>query len=853
MSFQSSPSPSAGSQQQTNSPMPPASSLQMQMNLMQNLMQFQNVGEQMLGMSGQQTQFDGSPSMAYNPPAALVEQQFKINQLQQLQQLQNQIFQHQIALISGQSILPAGHSMNRNDFSSNSLPLSAMKDQSFTSTSPHNSYPGLPTPGPSTEIRPRDSPMEFVPPMVLGADSLFDPPISPQSTHDTSHISYPHSHSSGTPHFHAHTAPPQVVFDIRSEMTPNSSGADGLSSGSLSNVPLLSNGADNDLDISPLTSPWLGAGSHQRSSVGTDSGLHPHHVRSASFSHLGRSGSKRPADRGCSGDLNSAHGMFESEPARKKHSPDSPSAPRGMNSQQQYQHMTPLTLLPQPNSPLSSPISPLTTAINATNLVTGTGTCSSSSSASGTNSQRRTYRGSMSTGNTPLLRGQRSRVSSNTRGQANNNSSNNTSTSLTGTPSSASIGNGAGTFVADTPSPVDLAMPPPAPPGHVMNSSPSGSGSGFGSKSNQDMDGMGPGGVLLPVTPASIMKLGKLGPSNNNHNNDGDGGHASVPRSWPGEPRDDKKGGGAGEKDKDNGCGKGNRNGSGSAAGSAPTSIAASRTRRNTASTTAATGGVSGSGLKTILPANPSYSPQISASAGVSSRSNDQDSQQQLPRKTSHKAAEQKRRDSLKTAYDELRTLLPPIPLSSDMDESALANGFGIPGAWPPRSSSSLPGSLPPRGPPKTGAEGPNKGVSKLQLLICGNEFIRVLKKRVERRDEEIIKLRDEVGKLRCLVRDMKLGGDGNDMEEDRRRHNEGDYGIRGSFAGGSFDFDWDLDLEKDLDAVEMHNSDANEACGNIGGMMGGGMGMGTGVVNVGLSVNALGSLGEQPDQEEED
>ena len=34
-------------------------------------------------------------------------------------------------------------------------------------------------------------------------------------------------------------------------------------------------------------------------------------------------------------------------------------------------------------------------------------------------------------------------------------------------------------------------------------------------------------------------------------------------------------------------------------------------------------------------------------------------------RKSSHKAAEQKRRDSLKTSFDDLRLLLPPIPLPS--------------------------------------------------------------------------------------------------------------------------------------------------------------------------------------------
>jgi hypothetical protein len=128
------------------------------------------------------------------------------------------------------------------------------------------------------------------------------------------------------------------------------------------------------------------------------------------------------------------------------------------------------------------------------------------------------------------------------------------------------------------------------------------------------------------------------------------------------------------------------------------------------------------------------------------------------PRKTSHKAAEQKRRDSLKSTFDDLRHLLPPIPLPSDEN-------------FPDEPI--LPGALPPRGPPKAGGEGPNKGVSKLQLLRCGNDFIRQLKGRVERRDEEIDKLRLEVLRLRGFVGSMPTF----DEEE--------------------------LDLERDLDANE--------------------------------------------------
>jgi hypothetical protein len=123
-------------------------------------------------------------------------------------------------------------------------------------------------------------------------------------------------------------------------------------------------------------------------------------------------------------------------------------------------------------------------------------------------------------------------------------------------------------------------------------------------------------------------------------------------------------------------------------------------------------------------------------------------------RKTSHKAAEQKRRDSLKTTFDDLRLLLPPIPLPSDDN-------------FPDEPI--LPGALPPRGPPKAGGEGPNKGVSKLQLLRCGNELIRQLKGRVERRDEEIEKLRREVMRLRNLISDdaLKYGMEALDLNRD--------------------------------------------------------------------------------------
>jgi Helix-loop-helix DNA-binding domain len=119
--------------------------------------------------------------------------------------------------------------------------------------------------------------------------------------------------------------------------------------------------------------------------------------------------------------------------------------------------------------------------------------------------------------------------------------------------------------------------------------------------------------------------------------------------------------------------------------------------------------------------------------------------------KISHKAAEQKRRDSLKTTFDDLRTLLPPITLPTEEgcpDEAILP---------------------PPRTPPRGNVDDPKRGISKLQLLRSGNDYIRLLKEKISRRDNEISLLRSEVQRLRGFISEdvWREGAEEIDLERD--------------------------------------------------------------------------------------
>ncbi|KAI9509259.1 hypothetical protein F5148DRAFT_978565 [Russula earlei] len=263
-----------------------------------------------------------------------------------------------------------------------------------------------------------------------------------------------------------------------------------------------------------------------------------------------------------------------------------------------------------------------------------------------------------------------------------------------------------GDIPGDTPSPVELSMPPPAPP--ISQPEPKASTSTVNMlvATSSLAGATEPIHNITPVTPASIMNLGGLGMNS-----------GLSPPTHAVKSEGKAKSGGRGK----------------------DTSPSAHPTKRGN--------GVSlvSPSLKPILPAGNVYASNALASSSLPSP---------VLRKTSHKAAEQKRRDSLKTTFDDLRTLLPTIPLPSEE---------GYP------DEPILPGAMPPRGPPRGNADGPNRGISKLQLLRCGNDYIRLLKDKIARRDNEIALLRSEVLRLRGFMSEdvWQEGAEGIDLERD--------------------------------------------------------------------------------------
>ncbi|TFK26135.1 hypothetical protein FA15DRAFT_638213 [Coprinopsis marcescibilis] len=648
---------------------------QQQSNNSQDILSSPFLGNAMHSQSG------GAVSL---PSAAVLEQQIKLQQLQQLQQLQNQIFQQQMAIISQSPVL------NK----STNVDVDHHYHQHASTSQAQNSFSGLPTPGPSTELRPtQPHPMEFVSPMQLNYNMDPDNSNSQDHSHSQSHtppdnytphedtfsqplpsplvsqsnLGYHQSHMHSTMHRGVSSAPEHLAFDIRSGPS----------------------GRDFDIDISPLTSPWLGAyggagPSHSVSNGSTNlRNSHPglRNVRNVHSVDGDRLSRKRTA----SPDETSLH-------ARKKHSPAIGPTPANVGSSM---------LPPQSPNPSGPSISRKPSISN---------------------------RGSKSTSSTPLLRGTRNRSKSSVAApiqmtpihapnlEEGSNASGNPLSSDSSLPAAPD----------DSPSPVDLSVPPSGPSATAIEHA-----NAAMSDSGGSIDGFAAGTTrLYPVTPASIMNLGRLGMSTN----------PAEPTTKPSMTSVTTRGKGKAKES----------NGKGSKVNAAPS-------------------------LKAILPAgdpnNATNSMEGSPDVGTGQK------------KSSHKAAEQKRRDSLKTTFDDLRKLLPPIAFEDTIEEEG-----GKDKVLPVRGPL-LPGALPPRGPPKVGGDGPNKGISKLQLLICGNQYIRTLKGRLDRRDQEIEKLRNEVRRLRNKV--GVLNGEGWDtgMDVDSEKLDDG--------------LEDELDLEKDLDAIE--------------------------------------------------
>lgn len=141
-------------------------------------------------------------------------------------------------------------------------------------------------------------------------------------------------------------------------------------------------------------------------------------------------------------------------------------------------------------------------------------------------------------------------------------------------------------------------------------------------------------------------------------------------------------------------------------------------------------------------------------------------------RRTSHKAAEQKRRDSLKHCFDELRVLLPSITVDHNSpggsmlgpdgsNEDRLAEGFGLM-------------EMSDRNGDQSSAQGegvtdsnldPNRTIAKVLLLRHSNEYLIRLKKRIERRDVALQTLSEEVVRLRSILSKQGISFDGEDAK----------------------------------------------------------------------------------------
>lgn len=115
-------------------------------------------------------------------------------------------------------------------------------------------------------------------------------------------------------------------------------------------------------------------------------------------------------------------------------------------------------------------------------------------------------------------------------------------------------------------------------------------------------------------------------------------------------------------------------------------------------------------------------------------------------RRTSHKAAEQKRRDSLKFCFDELRGMLPAITLDDDVPGGSMLGPDGLIEDQDQEGFSiEEVGDL-------ESARIANRAISKVALLRHSNEYLVRLKHRMGRRDRDLALCRREIMDLRARL-----------------------------------------------------------------------------------------------------
>jgi hypothetical protein len=177
---------------------------------------------------------------------------------------------------------------------------------------------------------------------------------------------------------------------------------------------------------------------------------------------------------------------------------------------------------------------------------------------------------------------------------------------------------------------------------------------------------------------------------------------------------------------------------------------------------------------------------------------------------SSHKIAEQKRRDSLKAAFDELRLFLPPINTEALDPET----GEPVPGGsapWLLPKSSLVPD------------DNPNKGVSKLALLKDSNDYIKRMQDKLERRNEDIVLLKNVILVIRNptgmspdghIDELLRYGFEDEDEEEEPKGASSSELANRLSFARMNED-EVDEEMQRDT-ADNAHSGKASRRTVNF-------------------------------------